>query len=83
MTLVTASNLAKKTKCSHLPLPTCGAMASASGQGVFLKNLSVNLVQLKTKQKNSITPKHEGPNPHILLMGTQGQRGEDVTETEP
>lgn len=48
------------TKHSHLPLPTCGAMVSASGQGVFLKNLSVNLVQLKIKKKYSRTPKQEG-----------------------
>lgn len=52
---------AQNTKSSYLPFPTCGAMASASGQGVFLKNLSVNLVQLKTKHKNSTSPKQEGP----------------------
>lgn len=43
----------------HLPLPTWGAMASASGHGVFLKNLSVSLVQLKAKRKQFTTPKQE------------------------
>lgn len=36
-------------------------MVSASGHGVFLKNLSVSLVQLKTKQRSSTTSKQEGP----------------------
>lgn len=55
---------------SHLPLPTCGAMASASGQGVFLKNLSVNFVQLETKQKNPRTLKHGGPDKRQPLYFT-------------
>lgn len=48
-------SLTTQGKVEDSPFPTWGAMASASGQGVFLKNLSVSFVQLKNRHRYSMT----------------------------
>lgn len=76
------SHPAYRTWNSYLPLPTCGAMASASGHGVFLKNLSVNLVQLKTKREILNRKEQRRGNPHVLQVRTEAHKEGEVTETK-